>query len=336
MSVLRASLLRVLAPPILLSLLLAASAAAQWPFDPAGHLYPKDEASKRIDHVTLLSDGARRYGSQAAGLYTSTGRLHRFAFSRIHVAPDNSRILWEFETEAIDGENYQFAGQFYNNHVYEEYVTDPKEVVASGTLRMYEGGKLLQEVPVEWTYLPKLRSAMSDVNVPYPSGKTDLMLAACKGDDLARVRELLRRGARVNASGPGGLTAIECAVRGDHPTAELVGLLLAAGADVNKATDSGTTPLMDAADQDDASIVRLLIATGADVNARSKDGYTALSDAVAGVAAGTGSVENVRALLRAGDDVNAKDKSGRTALSIARAAHDDETVAILLAAGAKD
>jgi ankyrin repeat protein len=39
---------------------------------------------------------------------------------------------------------------------------------------------------------------------------------------------------------------------------------------------------------------------------------------------------------RAGADVNAKDKSGRTALSIARAAHDDETVAILLAAGAKD
>ena len=40
--------------------------------------------------------------------------------------------------------------------------------------------------------------------------------------------------------------------------------------------------------------------------------------------------------IRAGADVNGRDNFRRTALSIARAAHDDETAAILLEAGARE
>ena len=55
---------------------------------------------------------------------------------------------------------------------------------------------------------------------------------------------------------------------------------LAAGVDVNAKTDSGFTPLHEAALLDRKEIVQLLIAKGADVNAKADKGFTPLDVAI--------------------------------------------------------
>jgi len=320
----------------LITLVAPLQSTAQWPFDPAGYLYPQNGALAQVDHVTLLWGGSTPVCRlQAPGLYASDGRVYGFTSLVTDANAEHTKLLFEFDTETISGRRYTFKGQFHNSHVYEEDVKDPREVVASGQLRSYDGGTLRHEVEIEWTYLPKLRSALGEVNVPYPSCRTELMSAAYAGD-LAGVRALLARSANVNALGDHELTALECAVTGRRPSAELVRTLIAAGADIRPTAKERHNPLTYGAYRSHPEVLDVLIAAGADTNAASESGFTALHASVDAAGVRTGSRDSVRLLLRAGADVNAKDKSGRTPLSIARAHHDDETVAILLAAGAKE
>jgi hypothetical protein len=60
-----------------------------------------------------------------------------------------------------------------------------------------------------------------------------------------------------------------------HASAEIVKLLLAAGADASRTSDEGSS-LMYAAGWGRADNVRALLAAGADVNAATKDGKTCL------------------------------------------------------------
>jgi len=80
---------------------------------------------------------------------------------------------------------------------------------------------------------------------------------------------------------------------------EMVGFVVAAGADVNQATTSdGTTVLYIASEEGHVDVVRTLLAAGADVNqATTDDGTTPLY-----MASQKGHVEVVRALLAAGVD----------------------------------
>jgi hypothetical protein len=309
---------------------------AQWTFSPAGYLYPRPGGALQtsVDHVTLLADDAERYGLQRSGVYARDGRIRRFVSLVDEWVPERRKLVFEFETESRDGVSYRFTGEFQNSHVYEEYVKDPSEVVASGELSVYESGKLERRAPVQWTYSPKPRDVKSDVNVPYPSGRTDLMIAAASGD-LDRVRALLAQGAKVNLLSRYGDTALINAVGLELRSVELAQVLIAAGADVNLA-GHGSTALIAAAGKGDTALLQLLLAAGANVNAADEYGLTALICEVQEMGVREGSRESVEALLRAGADVNAKDRNGRTALSIARANHDDETVAILLQAGAKE
>jgi uncharacterized protein len=342
-----------------------APASAQWPFNPSGFLYPKQAEVAGVDHVTLLW-GTNERTLQPTGVYTAKGKALRFTSLNVADVRDSRLMPFDFTTVVVEGSSYQFSGEFDNSHVYEEFVRHPDEVVAHGRLRLCREGKLVQEAQVEWTYLPKLRSAMKDPNVPYPSGKTELMLAV-KASDLARVRALIAEKADVNAVTGTGETALSSAVVAPRQQAELIRILLAAGADVNlggawetplraavrtgdaalveqllaagaavNLTAGGGAPLMIAANDHNAKLIELLLAAGADVNATTDSGRTALMCEVEAFRTGWGSRDGVRALLHASADVNAKDKAGHTALSIARANRDDETVAILLQAGAKD
>jgi len=105
-------------------------------------------------------------------------------------------------------------------------------------------------------------------------------------------------------------------------------LMLDKGADVNRTTLSGVTPIMFTRD---AAVVQLLVARGADVRARSKVGETALMDAAA-----RGDLAAAKLLLERGADVNAVDHRGYTPLIFA--AHYDgdavELVKLLLSRGA--
>jgi ankyrin repeat protein len=75
-----------------------------------------------------------------------------------------------------------------------------------------------------------------------------------------------------------GCTPLYIAAQNGH--AAVVSVLIAAGADVNKARASGGTPLYIAAQRGHAGVVDLLIAAGANVNATRKNG-TALNIALA-------------------------------------------------------
>ncbi|MBQ6418207.1 MAG: ankyrin repeat domain-containing protein [Synergistaceae bacterium] len=141
-----------------------------------------------------------------------------------------------------------------------------------------------------------------------------------KGDVQAVIKSL-SSGADVRAKGG---TALILAARESH--AEVVKILLDAGAGVNAKQEDGNTALMGAAYLDSAEVVKILLDAGADVNAKDNDGETALMS--------TKNAEVVKILLDAGADVNAKDKNGRTALMRAAEYKSAEVVNVLLDAGA--
>jgi ankyrin repeat protein len=132
------------------------------------------------------------------------------------------------------------------------------------------------------------------------------LVDAARLGDRDAVRSLLN--GRQDVAGAEGTAAlIWAAARGD---AEMVDLLLRAGANPKVANEYGATPLYAAAADTDAAITVKLLAAGADPNARLASGETALMDA-----ARRGNLETVRALLAAKADPNAQEaKGGQTAL----------------------
>ena len=67
---------------------------------------------------------------------------------------------------------------------------------------------------------------------------------ACYGGRLAEVKQLLARGAQVNAVSPPNSGALSSAISGMHPEVAL--FLISKGANVNQPGYRGSTPLMDA------------------------------------------------------------------------------------------
>ena len=97
------------------------------------------------------------------------------------------------------------------------------------------------------------------------AGESALMMAALKGE-MAGIRTLLARGAKVNQP---GWSALHYAASGTDAS-EAVRLLLEKGADVNAASPNGSTPLMMAAQYGSEDSVKLLLASGADPKRRNQ------------------------------------------------------------------
>lgn len=163
-------------------------------------------------------------------------------------------------------------------------------------------------------------------------GRTPLAYAA--GFNARSAEWLLARGANVNAAQPHGLSPLMLAVfrsrSGEEPgDADLVGLLLSAGANTETRTHSGITPLIYACGLGHARAAESLLAAGADVRACDLRGRTALA-----AAAESGDADLVRTLLGAGAETGTHDEEGITPpLAAASAGHVD-VVRVLLAAGA--
>ena len=151
-----------------------------------------------------------------------------------------------------------------------------------------------------------LLKAGADPNLTLPTGETALMTASRTGN-LATVLLLLGKGAHVDATEPTELqTALIWALSEQHvPVARA---LVEHGADVNRATSSGFTPLMMAARFGNYEAAGLLLANGARINDTAKDGISVLMVAVM-----RGHAKFAEFLLGVGADANI-DTAGYTAL----------------------
>ena len=177
-----------------------------------------------------------------------------------------------------------------------------------------------------------LLKAGADVNLQcvcraiYSGGHTALTLASQRGD-IEAVQLLLDAGAALEAQSGDG-TPLMVAVYHNQPA--VLNLLLAKGADPNKArNDKGETALMHAA-VSNVETVKLLLAAGADVNAKGKAGGTALM-----WAAERDQTVIARMLLDAGADIESKTQRGRTALIVAAITGSVDTARLLIQRGAR-
>ncbi len=102
-------------------------------------------------------------------------------------------------------------------------------------------------------------------------GNTPLMHAVSRMNRAVPViRAILEAGAKVNRPTPEGYTALHCAIDVDGEAnlnaAEVIGLLISAGADLKARQHYGWTPLLRAVNEGTAAEVQALLAAGADPN----------------------------------------------------------------------
>jgi ankyrin repeat protein len=146
------------------------------------------------------------------------------------------------------------------------------------------------------------------------------------------VEQALNRGANIEAHDDSEeqLTALLLAARSGHEQA--LKQLLVRGADVNARTRSGITALMFAAHDDRLALAKVLVTHGADINARDDH----FGNSPLHVAAQFGSIQTLGYLLAHGGDPNvASRRDGRTPLILAaREARGLKAIVELIAAGA--
>jgi ankyrin repeat protein len=154
-----------------------------------------------------------------------------------------------------------------------------------------------------------LLSAGANLNVPDFFGLTPF-LEACLGDrhrppeaQVALLKLLLESGAEIKPLDKNGRQAyFPLILASAHSGPEALELLLAAGCEVNAATDRGRTALMTAARNNaDPATVRLLLDSGADPHLRDQEGRTALDLSEDNKSA---AAEIIRAVLKAARPFN--------------------------------
>jgi ankyrin repeat protein len=174
-----------------------------------------------------------------------------------------------------------------------------------------------------------LLSRGANAKVRLEDGETALIQAAqSREDNTEIVKDLILAGANVNAQTKKGLTALMRQAWVGQAGA--VKALLDADADAKLKNENGWTAFYFACSHgNDAQIVKLLLGAGAGPNERNARGETPL------MWLGWGErTENFKALIAAGTDVNARDNDGRTALMISAARFFPGEIKLLLDARA--
>lgn len=167
-------------------------------------------------------------------------------------------------------------------------------------------------------------------------GGTPLILAATFGETEA-LRELLRRGARVDARDKDGSTALlaaacDCAIIDMPDTFDSMKLLLEKNADANARANNGVTPLIAATGWGRTENMQLLLDHGAGLEAGDQDGNTALL--IASSPSALDLAPAAKLLIARHANVEARNKSGDTPLIQAASDGNLELVKLLVAHGA--
>jgi len=153
--------------------------------------------------------------------------------------------------------------------------------------------------------MPQLRRGVS----------TEAFFSALIQGDEATVRNMLSRGANVNARDHFGSSAAEIAAWSQGANScDILRDLIRHGAAVNTSNCFGTTPLMNAVCVNNVEAVSMLLDAGANPNSQDRAGRTALH-----VAAASADPKIIRMLLDAGADRQIADTSGVTPADEARA-----------------
>jgi ankyrin repeat protein len=168
----------------------------------------------------------------------------------------------------------------------------------------------------------------ANVNARATDTKETALLNAVTRGHTAIIQALLAAKADVGLRNSFDFNAFTSAVAAGNQ--DVAALLLDAGAKIDDGA-SGLTPLAFAVSTGNTDMIRFLVKRGADVNHGAKRGeQTALISAILGA-----QIESVKALIELKADVNAKMKDGTTPLKLARKGDQEEIVALLEAAGAK-
>jgi len=155
------------------------------------------------------------------------------------------------------------------------------------------------------------------------------LVEATRLGDVAKARDLIERGADVNALSADGTSALHWAVHlGDEETARL---LLRHEAHPDQLNGYGLAPLHVAAGEGRATLVQILLNAGASTKLQGRNGETALL-----MASRKGCGQCVKFLLAKGSDVNARDETfDLTSLMLAAWSGSAESVSALIEAGAE-
>ena len=180
----------------------------------------------------------------------------------------------------------------------------------------------------ELTIVTKLVEAGADVRATDDERNTSLILAACFGHtDIVRYLAGLPE-VDLNCKGVYNSTASHVAVDGKH--ADVVQVLIDAGADIETKNDEGRSPLLAASLSGEFTIVTKLVEAGADVRDTDAEGNTCLT-----LAACFGHTDVVRYLVSLPEvDLNHRSSKNLTALHLAVQEKHSDVVQVLIDAEA--
>lgn len=130
--------------------------------------------------------------------------------------------------------------------------------------------------------------------------------AAAERGDAAQLSALAARGVSLDEESPAGVNLLMYEIAAKNETA--VRTLLSAGADPNRLTNSGASPMLLATAVDDPRFLDILLDKGGDPNLKNNRGEPLLHQAM-----NYSNWGNLRKLAMRGADIEAKDGSGRTA-----------------------
>jgi ankyrin repeat protein len=131
----------------------------------------------------------------------------------------------------------------------------------------------METMKITGTFERKGDCVMQNVNAVDRDGHTPLIKAA-KAGDVELVKDLLNRGAQLDAKSVKGKTALHYASANGH--VEVVKQLISNGAEIDARDRDWHTPLMLAAIYGCNHTIQALLTAGADPNAKTLSGNTAM------------------------------------------------------------